>query len=85
LLLRVWSELKRTIMFVTHDIDEALFLADRVIIMLPNPGRIERILDVNLGRPREVECMASPRFMELKASALKLLYAESQEEVSLRS
>ncbi len=78
LLLQVWSDLNRTIMFVTHDIDEAIFLADRVIIMLPNPGRIACILDVNLGRPREVECMASPRFMELKALALKLLYAESR-------
>jgi ABC-type nitrate/sulfonate/bicarbonate transport system ATPase subunit len=74
-LLQVWAELKRTIMFVTHDIDEALFLADRVVVMLPNPGRIACILDVNLGRPREVDCMASPPFMELKAEALKLLYS----------
>jgi NitT/TauT family transport system ATP-binding protein len=51
-----------------------LFLADRVVVMLPQPGRIARILDVDLGRPREVDCMASPRFMELKAEALRLLY-----------
>ncbi len=74
-LLQVWAELKRTIMFVTHDIDEALFLADRVVVMLPAPGRIARILDVDLGRPREVECMATRPFMELKAEALKLLYS----------
>jgi ABC-type nitrate/sulfonate/bicarbonate transport system ATPase subunit len=73
-LLQVWGEMKRTIMFVTHDIDEALFLADRVVVMLPDPGRIGRILHVNLGRPREVACMASPAFMGLKAEALKLLY-----------
>ncbi len=77
-LLQVWSELKRTIMFVTHDIDEALFLADRVVVMLPNPGRIASILEVTLARPREVACMASPAFMELKAAALELLYAGSQ-------
>jgi len=73
-LLQVWAELGRTILFVTHDIDEALFLADRVVVMLPEPGRIARILDVDLRRPREVDCMASPPFMELKAEALKLLY-----------
>jgi ABC-type nitrate/sulfonate/bicarbonate transport system ATPase subunit len=73
-LLQVWTELERTIMFITHDIDEALFLADRVVVMLPQPGRIARILDVDLGRRREVDCMASPRFMELKAEALRLLY-----------
>jgi ABC-type nitrate/sulfonate/bicarbonate transport system ATPase subunit len=74
-LLQVWAELGRTIMFVTHDIDEALFLADRVVVMLPEPGRIARILPVDLGRPREVDCMASPPFMKLKAEALKLLYS----------
>jgi ABC-type nitrate/sulfonate/bicarbonate transport system ATPase subunit len=73
-LLQVWSEMKRTILFVTHDIDEALVLADRVVVMLPNPGRIARILNVGLERPREVNCMASPAFMQLKAQALQLLY-----------
>ncbi len=73
-LLKVWAELKLTILFITHDVDEALFLADRVILMLPEPGRIARILDVDLRRPREVDCMASTPFMELKAEAIKLLY-----------
>jgi ABC-type nitrate/sulfonate/bicarbonate transport system ATPase subunit len=73
-LLQVWHEMKRTILFVTHDIDEALVLADRVIVMLPSPGRIGRILNVGLERPREVACMASPDFMRLKAQALELLY-----------
>lgn len=73
-LLQVCSEMKRTVLFVTHDIDEALVLADRVVIMLPHPGRIGRILNVGLERPREVACMASPAFMKLKAEALELLY-----------
>lgn len=73
-LLQVWSETKRTILFVTHDIDEALFLADRVVVMLPRPGRIARILDIGLDRPREVALMASSPFMALKADVLKLLY-----------
>jgi len=73
-LLQVWREMRRTILFVTHDIDEALVLADRVLVMLPNPGRIARILNIGLERPREVACMASPAFMQLKAQALELLY-----------
>jgi ABC-type nitrate/sulfonate/bicarbonate transport system ATPase subunit len=73
-LLQVWSEMKRTVLFVTHDIDEALVLADRVVVMLPNPGRIARILNVGLERPREVACMASAAFMKSKAEALQLLY-----------
>ena len=73
-LLQVWREMRRTVLFVTHDIDEALVLADRVLLMLPNPGRIARILTVDLERPREVACMASPAFMQLKAQALALLY-----------
>jgi ABC-type nitrate/sulfonate/bicarbonate transport system ATPase subunit len=76
-LLEVWSEMKRTIVFVTHDVDEALVLADRIVVMLPNPGRIGRIITVGLGRPREIACMASPAFMELKSQALALLYASA--------
>jgi ABC-type nitrate/sulfonate/bicarbonate transport system ATPase subunit len=73
-LLQVWAEMKRTVLFVTHDIDEALVLADRVVVMLANPGRIARILNVGLERPREVACMASAAFMKSKAEALELLY-----------
>jgi ABC-type nitrate/sulfonate/bicarbonate transport system ATPase subunit len=73
-LLQVWAEMKRTVLFVTHDIDEALLLADRVVVMLPNPGRIARIINVGLERPRAVASMASAAFMNLKAEALQLLY-----------
>lgn len=73
-LLQVWAETGRTIMFVTHDVDEAIFLADRIIVLLPRPGRIGRILNVDLERPRDVSCMTSSTFMSLKAEALDLLY-----------
>lgn len=73
-LLQVWAEMGRTIMFVTHDVDEAIFLADRIVVLLPRPGRIGRILDVGLERPRGLSCMTSPAFMALKAEALDLLY-----------
>jgi len=52
-LLRIWSEKKPTIVFVTHDLDEAIALGQKVVLMAPNPGRIQRIIDVKLPHPRE--------------------------------
>lgn len=51
-LLRIWSEMKKTIVFVTHDIEEALYLADRIVVFSPLPGTIRTTIDVNLPRPR---------------------------------
>ena len=56
-LLSVWHEQKRTIVFVTHDIDEAIFLADRVVVMTPRPGRIRDVLEVPIERPRPLTCL----------------------------
>jgi NitT/TauT family transport system ATP-binding protein len=64
-LLRVWGEgnlARKTIVFVTHSIAEAVFLADRVVVMTPRPGRLARILDVALPRPRTVASRAAPAF-----------------------
>lgn len=52
-LLRIWTEKKPTVVFVTHDLDEAIALGERVVLMAPHPGRIQRILDVKLAHPRE--------------------------------
>jgi NitT/TauT family transport system ATP-binding protein len=64
-LLRVWGEEggdRKTIVFVTHSIPEAVFLADRVVVMTPRPGRLARVVDVPLARPRTVTTRASPAF-----------------------
>jgi len=53
--------------FVTHDIQEAIFLADRVMVMTPRPGRIAEIIEVDLPRPRTVATKESPRFLALVA------------------
>lgn len=76
LLLDVWSRIKTTILFITHDIDEALFLADRILVMSPRPGRIIEELHIDFPRPRGAELVTSPRFTELKRHCLDLLHPQ---------
>jgi NitT/TauT family transport system ATP-binding protein len=66
-LLNIWSETNTTIVFVTHSVAEAVFLSDRIVVMSPRPGRIERVIDVDLPRPREAETREVPHFFELVA------------------
>jgi ABC-type nitrate/sulfonate/bicarbonate transport system ATPase subunit len=73
-LLSVWKEQQRTIVFVTHDIDEAIFLADRVVVMTPRPGRVREVLPVDLPRPRSIDVLTSAPFSTLKARILSLIY-----------
>ena len=64
LLLRLWEETGKTIVFVTHNIGEAIFLADRVVVMTSRPGRLAKIFDVELPRPRTIEMTFEPSFIE---------------------
>jgi NitT/TauT family transport system ATP-binding protein len=61
-LLRIWRESGKTIVFITHSIPEAVFLADRVLVMSARPGRVQQIVTVDLRRPRELDIMASDDF-----------------------
>jgi len=72
-LLRLWTELKKTILFVTHSIEEALYLADRTVVMTYRPGTLKRDLAIDLPRPRDV---ASPAFNALKKELSQLLMEE---------
>ena len=65
LLLKLWSETRKTAVFVTHNVAEAIFLADRVVVMTPRPGRHARTFDIELPRPRTVEMTFEPGFIEL--------------------
>jgi NitT/TauT family transport system ATP-binding protein len=77
LLLSVWERHQQTVLFVTHDIEEALLLADSVSVMTGRPGLIKRRLVVELPRPRALEVTTSPFFNELKREVLALIRAES--------
>ena len=67
-LLRIWQAERRTILFVTHDIDEAVQLADRVVVLSPRPATITDILSIDIAHPRNI---SSPRYLELRDDLLK--------------
>ncbi|HTP08987.1 MAG TPA: ABC transporter ATP-binding protein [Anaerolineae bacterium] len=64
-LLNIWSQTETTVIFVTHSIAEAVFLSNRVVVMTPRPGRIEKIVDIDLPRPRNFETREQARYFEL--------------------
>ena len=76
LLLDIWTHIRTTVVFVTHDIDEALFLADRILVMSPRPGRIIEDFQLDFPRPRHTELMTTPEFTHLKRHCLALLHHE---------
>ena len=65
-LLRIWSEAKKTVLFITHQINEAIYLADRVIIFGARPGRVKQTLKIDLPRPRDLSLKRDPEFLELE-------------------
>jgi len=76
-LLNIWSEFGITVMFVTHDVDEAIFLADRILVMSASPGEIIADLTVHIERPRHPDVATSERFIELKKQCLAHIREES--------
>ncbi len=70
-LIRIWQERGTTMILVTHDVDEAIYLSDRIVIMTPRPGKIQSILDVPLGRPR---ARNHPDFFRLRSKILEILH-----------
>jgi NitT/TauT family transport system ATP-binding protein len=78
MLLELWNDLKMTIVFVTHDVDEAILLSDRVLVMSRRPGRIRTDFEVPLARPRTADQLTSTEFNRLKRFCLELLREESR-------
>ena len=74
---RLWGELGRTALLITHDIEEAILLGDRVVILSPRPGRIRADITVDLPRPRGIETAALPRFAEIKQEIRSLIFGRA--------
>lgn len=72
-LLRIWSERKRTVIFVTHDLEEAMYLSDRIILLSPRPGRLKKVIELPFARPRTPELRESREFYELRNELRKIM------------
>jgi ABC-type nitrate/sulfonate/bicarbonate transport system ATPase subunit len=70
-LVRIWQSEKKTILLVTHDIDEAIYMSDRILVMTPAPGRIDRKIEIDLSRPRD---RTSESFLRLRGDILDHLH-----------
>jgi NitT/TauT family transport system ATP-binding protein len=78
-LLRIWNAAKKTVLFVTHQIEEAIYLSDRVMVMTKRPGRAKRIFPIALPRPRDYEMRVTPEFNELKLQ----IWNELKDEITV--
>jgi ABC-type nitrate/sulfonate/bicarbonate transport system ATPase subunit len=75
-LLQLWSDFGKTVLFVTHDVDEAVYLSDEVFVLTARPGTIKARLEISLDRPRSRQIVTDPSFIRLKETCLALLADE---------
>lgn len=80
LLLKIWDHSKKTVLFVTHDIDEAILLADRVLVMSGRPGQIKKEIRIGFSRPRSMDLVMEPNFIAMKREILELLKNDEDDE-----
>jgi ABC-type nitrate/sulfonate/bicarbonate transport system ATPase subunit len=76
-LLEIWEEERKAAVLVTHDIDEAIYLADRTIVMSTSPGRVCEVIEVDLPRPRRYEIRSDPRFIALRDHVIQIVRTEA--------
>jgi ABC-type nitrate/sulfonate/bicarbonate transport system ATPase subunit len=86
-LMRIWAETRKTVVFITHDLDEAVLLADRILVLSRGPGTVRRVVDVDLPRPRwDYDVRAHPAFTAARNEIWHLLRddlrAQTEEEIS---
>ncbi len=77
LLLDIWQQSSKTVLFITHDIDESILLGDHVYVMTARPGRIKEMVEIDLPRPRHVDMLTSPAFMALKRHIMRSIHEEA--------
>jgi NitT/TauT family transport system ATP-binding protein len=75
-LLRIWRESGKTVLFITHQINEAIFLADRVIVFGARPGRVKKMIPIDLPRPRDLSIKRDPRFLQYEDQLWTLIEEE---------
>lgn len=85
LLMEIWSDLRTTVLFVTHDIEEAIFLGDRILIMGVNPGHIKADLEINLKRPRHIDDMMTSEFTQLNRQVFEVIREETLKSMEFGS
>ena len=76
-LLKIWTKARKTVLFITHQINEAVYLADRVAVMSARPGRIKAVFDVPFGRPRPLALKREPRFLDIEDHIWRLIEEEA--------
>lgn len=84
-LLDIWRDFGTTVLFVTHDVDEAVFLADRVLIMSAAPGRIVKDLTINLPRPRNIDMATDPVYIQNRKECLEIIREESRRSFEMQN
>jgi NitT/TauT family transport system ATP-binding protein len=81
-LLKIWSEHKKTVIFVTHDIDEAILLGDRVLVMTSVPGRIREVITVGIDRPRDLRIESTEMFVDMRMKIWNLIRSEVEKSMT---
>ena len=76
-LLEIWEDARKTVVLVTHDIDEAIYMADRTIVMTAHPGRVSEVIEVDLPRPRQYGMRSEARFIELRDHVTAIVRTEA--------
>ena len=82
-LLEIWEEQRKTVVLVTHDIDEAIYLADKTVVMTAHPGRIREVIDVNLPRPRRYDMRSEPSFIALRDHVTQIVRTEAIKDTAV--
>jgi NitT/TauT family transport system ATP-binding protein len=82
-LMQIWKKVDVTVLFITHDLEEACYLADRIVVMGTNPGRVLEVIENPMPRPRSTDQLISPEFLALKHRLDELIHAPSETEEKL--
>jgi NitT/TauT family transport system ATP-binding protein len=83
LLLDIWQQSHKTVLFITHDIDESILLGDHVYVMTARPGRIKELVEIDLPRPQTADMLTSEAFMAIKRRIMHLIHEESMRSIAL--